>query len=89
MNDCTFWTFFFLYVLGVGLVSVFRIPFWRLSAQNSSKNLGRQLQAWFGIVALSRGLLLSLPSVVASNSPNVQLVLLHSVMLLSLASRSF
>ena len=39
-------------------------------------------------MTLSRGLLLSLPSVVASNSPNVQLVLLHSVMLLSLVPRS-
>eukprot|EP00434_Breviolum_minutum_P005159 symbB.v1.2.004548.t1/scaffold245.1/size253980/5 len=44
---------------------------------------------WFGIVTLSRGLLLSLPSVVASNSPNVQLVLLHSVMLLSLAFQGY
>ena len=44
------------------------------------------IEAWFGIVTLSRGLLLSLPSVAVPNRPNVQLVLLHTVMLLSLVS---
>ena len=44
------------------------------------------IQAWFGIVALFRGLFLSLPSVAVPNRPNVQLVLLHTVMLLSLVS---
>lgn len=41
-------------------------------------------QAWFGVVMLARGLLLSLPSVVVPDSPNVQLVLMHSVILVSL-----
>eukprot|EP00438_Fugacium_kawagutii_P000692 Skav220033 [mRNA] locus=scaffold2981:161406:163541:+ [translate_table: standard] len=42
--------------------------------------------AWFGLVPLCRGLFLSLVAVVATNSPTVQLVLLHSVMLLSLVT---
>lgn len=45
--------------------------------------------AWFGIVTLSRGLLLSLPSVAVPNRPNVQLVLLHTVMLLSLVLQGY
>eukprot|EP00438_Fugacium_kawagutii_P036800 Skav208753 [mRNA] locus=scaffold1871:123944:129168:+ [translate_table: standard] len=46
------------------------------------------IQAWFGLVPLLRGLFLSLASVVAPNSPNVQLALLHTVMLLSLVLQS-
>lgn len=41
-------------------------------------------QAWFGVVMLARGLLLSLPSVVVPDLPNVQLVLMHSVILVSM-----
>ena len=41
-------------------------------------------QAWFSVVMLARGLLLSLPSVVVPDSPNVQLVLMHSVILVSI-----
>eukprot|EP00435_Cladocopium_sp_Y103_P061889 s217_g23.t1 len=45
--------------------------------------------AWFGVVMLARGLLLSLPSVVAPDSPNVQLVLMHSVILVSLVFQAY
>lgn len=39
---------------------------------------------WFGVITLMRGACLSLPSVFAPNRPNVQLVMMHSVMLISL-----
>lgn len=45
--------------------------------------------AWFGVVMLARGLLLSLPSVVAPDSPNVQLVLMHSVILVSMVLQAY
>lgn len=45
--------------------------------------------AWFGVVMLARGLLLSLPSVVAPDTPNVQLVLMHSVILVSLVLQGY
>ena len=43
---------------------------------------------WFGLVTLCRGLLLSLPAVMASNEATLQLVLLHSVMIASLVFQS-
>lgn len=45
--------------------------------------------AWFGVVTLSRGLFLSLPSVIVPNRPNVQLVMMHSVMLFSLVFQGY
>ena len=51
-----------------------------------SSTLVWELKVWFGVITLMRGACLSLPSVFAPNRPNVQLVMMHSVMLISLAS---
>eukprot|EP00435_Cladocopium_sp_Y103_P065266 s446_g27.t1 len=44
--------------------------------------------AWFALITLSHGLFLSLATVAAPDSPNVQLVLMHSVILISLVFQS-
>ena len=44
---------------------------------------------WFGLITLCRGLLLSMPAVVAPNSPTLQLLSLNAVMLASLFFQCF
>lgn len=44
---------------------------------------------FFGVVTLMRGACLSLPSVFVPNRPNVQLVMMHSVMLISLVLQGY
>ena len=62
-------------------------PTWSVQGQTAISFLVDDFRpnlSWFGLVALSRGVLLSLPPVIAPNFPNLQLILLHSVMLASL-----
>eukprot|EP00434_Breviolum_minutum_P026875 symbB.v1.2.023756.t1/scaffold2149.1/size87894/1 len=67
--------------------AAWRAPQWSLESQAAVSFLVDDFRPdlpWFGLVALSRGLLLSFPSVLAANSPELQLLMLHSLMLTSL-----
>lgn len=69
-----------------------RAPRLSLEGQAAVKFLFEEFRpdmAWFGVVTLSRGLFLSLPSVIVPNRPNVQLVMMHSVMLFSLVFQGY
>eukprot|EP00435_Cladocopium_sp_Y103_P010800 s2959_g2.t2 len=69
-----------------------RAPRLSLQGQAAVKFLFEEFRpdmAWFGIVTLSRGLFLSLPSVIVPNRPNIQLVMMHSVMLISLVFQGY
>ena len=68
-------------------VAAWKGPTWSVQGQTAISFLVDDFRpnlSWFGLVALSRGVLLSLPPVIAPNFPNLQLILLHSVMLASL-----
>jgi len=68
-------------------VAAWKGPTWSLQGQTAISFLVDDFRpnlSWFGLVTLSRGVLLSLPPVMAPNLPDLQLILLHSVMLTSL-----
>ncbi|CAL1137727.1 unnamed protein product [Cladocopium goreaui] len=69
-----------------------RAPALSVQGQGAAKFLFADFRpdvSWFGLVMLARGLLLSLPSVVVPDSPNVQLVLMHSVILVSMVFQAY
>lgn len=71
--------------------SAWKVADWNPRSQAACKFMVEDFRPdmlWFGMVTLCRGLLLSLPAVMASNMATLQLVLLHSVMIGSLAFQS-
>ena len=78
--------------LAFSCAAAWNVAAWSLERQAACKFMiedFRPDRPWFGLITLCRGLLLSMPAVVAPNSPTLQLLLLHAVMLASLFFQCF
>jgi len=78
--------------LAFSCAAAWNVAAWSLERQAACKFMiedFRPDRPWFGLITLCRGLLLSMPAVIAPNSPTLQLLLLHAVMLASLFFQCF